>query len=207
MNTLRCSDCNLQKLLCICALLPRIKTKTQLLLVIHKKEVKRTSNTGLLAVRCLENSSYWVRGEEGKEALDFMTLANQGITNLLLYPSADTQPLTPEFLTTLKGPLRLIVPDGNWGQASRTASRIRSSLNPQTVTLPVAIQTNYRLRKELHKDGLATFEAIARAMTCLEGEDIEAQMTPVFRTLVERHLYLRGRLSREEVFGGIPNGA
>lgn len=204
MSAPRCSDCKLHVPLCICEMLPRINTDLRLLLVIHRRELDRPSNTGMFAVKCLAQGEAWVRGAMGTEALDFTKLADDGFTNLLLYPNEDAMVLTPELVAGLKKPVRLIVPDGNWGQASRTASRIRSSLNPQTVIIPPGKRTEYRLRKEMHKDGLATFEAIARVMGLFEGEKVQQELEHFFRILVERSLYMRGRLGKEEVYGGIP---
>ena len=55
--------------------------------------------------------------------------------------------------------------------------------------------TEYRLRAEHRPGGLATFEAIARALRILEGDDgpaIEAAMLAVFHAMVERTLRSRG---------------
>jgi len=54
--------------------------------------------------------------------------------------------------------------------------------------LPREAPSIYRLRAEAHETGLATIEAIARAM-------------------VERTLWSRGELSAAEVTGGVPHGA
>jgi len=65
------------------------------------------------------------------------------------------------------------------------------------------------LRSENREGGLATLEAIARALRILEpeGEAIEAAMLDVFRIMVDRTLWLRGQLSDEQVTGGLPQAA
>ena len=65
----------------------------------------------------------------------------------------------------------------------------------------------YRLRSEAHAHGLATIEAIARALAVLEGPEIEAALELPFRAMVERTLWARGDLEAESVTGGIPEGA
>ena len=65
----------------------------------------------------------------------------------------------------------------------------------------------YRLRSESHPAGLATIEAIARAMGILEGPHVQEALERVFRAMVERTLWVRGSLAAEEVTGGIPEGA
>ena len=59
---LRCPDCRLHRSVCICALLPRIQTRTRLVLVLHQLEARKPTNTGLVAARCLTNSAVVYRG-------------------------------------------------------------------------------------------------------------------------------------------------
>lgn len=64
-----CSGCGLHPQRCLCELIPKLNLKTRLCLVIHSRELKRTTNTGQLAIQSLENSIMRVRGKEG-ESLD-----------------------------------------------------------------------------------------------------------------------------------------
>jgi len=54
--------------------------------------------------------------------------------------------------------------------------------------------------------GLATLEAIARAMGILEGPEVQAALERPFRAMVERTLWSRGSVAAEDVSGGIPTG-
>jgi DTW domain-containing protein YfiP len=47
---------------CICALLPRLETRTRVVLLLHQLEVVKPTNTGLVAARCLVNSAIVYRG-------------------------------------------------------------------------------------------------------------------------------------------------
>ena len=59
----RCLTCGSSLTLCMCAELPRLELRTKIALVIHRHEVLRSSNTGMLAVRALANSELRIRGE------------------------------------------------------------------------------------------------------------------------------------------------
>ena len=48
--------------LCLCPQIKKISSRAKLLLVIHYKELKRTTNSGRLAVAALENSEILTRG-------------------------------------------------------------------------------------------------------------------------------------------------
>jgi DTW domain-containing protein len=200
-----CQTCRLHATLCICALVPRIQTRTRLLLVVSWGEARKPSNTGQLAARCLDNSAVQViRKRTGPIAAP---VVDADALPLVLFPAPDAVPLT-EYAGSSQ-PIALIVPDGSWHQAR--ALKHRAPLRRhRCVTLPQLGPSEYRLRSEPQVDGLATFEAIARALRILEGDRgdaIETAMLAVFRVMVERTLWFRGKLHDHEVTGGVPAAA
>jgi len=189
--------------LCFCAEIPRLVTRTRVLLFIHRFEDRKSTNTGRLAAHCLANSEVLVRGLESEPSRPFS--APPGSRPLLLYPSEGAIPIF-EFAQS-EQPNYLIVPDGTWRQASKVRNRIPGLRDIPRVFLPKAEPTEYRLRSEIHDVGLATIEAIARALGVLEGPEIQHKLLLVFRTFVERTLWSRGSIAASEVSGGIPDGA
>jgi DTW domain-containing protein YfiP len=192
--------------LCVCALIPRIETRTRVLLVIHFAEDRKPTNTGRLATECLVNSEVVVRGHRGDAAAP-LPIAS-GSTPVLLYPAEDAVPLAELAPTLGKTPITLIVPDGNWRQAAKVRQRVPGLREVPCATLPAskAKPSMYRLRSEAHEHGLATIEAIARALGILEDEAVEAALERPFRAMVERTLWVRGDLDTGDVTGGIPEG-
>lgn len=188
--------------LCVCALIPRIETRTRLVLVIHRSEDRKTTNTGRLATECLVNSEVIVRGHEG--AGDVVTFP-EGMRPVLLFPADDAMPIAE--LPRDDRPIALVVPDGNWRQASKVRARVAGMSALPCVRLPVGEPSIYRLRSEAHAHGLATIEAIARAFGVLESDEVRAALELPFRAMVERTLWARGSLADDEVTGGIPEGA
>lgn len=186
--------------LCVCSIVPRLETRTRLVLVIHHTEIRKPTNTGHLAASCLVNSEVHVRGRENVPTRPFEWGES---TPVLLYPHEGEA----EVLTAQDRPVSLIVPDGNWRQAAKVRARVPGLKDVRCVTLPPGPPSSYRLRSEPHPQGLATIEAIARAMGILEGPHVQAALEHVFRAMVERTLWLRGAISTEEVTGGIPEGA
>lgn len=73
------------------------------------------------------------------------------------------------------------------------------------LALPTGMPSTYRLRSEAHEHGLATLEAIARAMG-IEGPHIQEALERPFRAMVERALWARGSLGAAGVTTGIPEG-
>lgn len=189
--------------LCVCALIPRLETRTRLTLIIHRYEDRKPTNTGRLAAECLTNSQVCVRGHLNAPA-DEIEFAS-GYRPILLFPSEDARPL-PELL---EGdlPVQLFVPDGNWRQASKVRARVPGMSKVPCAILPPGPPTSYRLRSEPHAGGLATMEAIARAFGILESKAVQEALELLFFVTVERTLWARGALSDGKVTGGIPLGA
>ena len=81
-----CLGCYLHRSLCICDLIPRLELKTRVALIVHTKELKRTTNTGRLAIRALMNSEMRVRGEhDSKAALDLSDLLSPNYQTFLFF--------------------------------------------------------------------------------------------------------------------------
>lgn len=199
----RCGLCLMHRPLCVCSLVPKLETRTRLVLVIHHTELRKPTNTGNLAASCLVNSEVHVRGREGIPNAP-VTWGDR--TPLLLFPHEGEA----EILVPTDEPVALIVPDGNWRQAAKVRARVPGLEKVRCVTLPPGPPSTYRLRSEPHAHGLATVEAIARALGILEGAagpQVQAAIEHVFRAMVERTLWMRGAIGTEEVTGGIPEGA
>jgi DTW domain-containing protein YfiP len=192
--------------LCICALIPRLETRTRLVLVIHRYEDRKPTNTGRLAAECLANSEVVVRGHEDRPSGPLALPA--GTQPVLLFPHEDAIPL--ERLALSSAPVALVVPDGTWRQASKVRARLPGLQDVPCVALPAGAPSAYRLRFDAHAHGLATLEAIARALAVLEaerGEAVRGALEWVFRAMVERTLWARGSVEAADVTGGIPAGA
>jgi DTW domain-containing protein YfiP len=199
----RCPRCRVHASLCVCALIPRIATRTRLVLVIHRREERKTTNTGRLAVECLSNSQALIRGDESSSRAPFTWDAST--QPLLLYPHADAIPIAR--FAASERPVTLIVPDGTWRQAAKVRTRVPGLGDVPCVSIEPDAPTMYRLRHETRPGGLATIEAIARAMGILEGAHVRSALEEVFRAMVERTLWSRGQLATADVAAGIPAGA
>ena len=192
--------------LCLCSLVPRIETRTRLVLVMHRYEDRKPTNTGRLATLCLPNSEVIVRGQQGEPSAPIVLPADS--QPVLLFPAEDAIPLEPFARSTR--PVALVVPDGTWRQASKARMRVPGLRDVPCVSLPPGVASRYHLRFDAHEHGLATVEAIARALGVLEGErgpEVKQALEQIFRTMVERTLWARGALDRGAVTGGIPEGA
>lgn len=194
-RVLRCARCRMHQEQCLCAHMPRFDVSTRLCLVMHCREVKKPSATGPMALSILSNSELYVHGL-AESPLDLRALFDQGRRVLLLYPEEDAAPLDVLDRTQDSRPISLVVPDGNWRQASRAARRIPGLAQAEKVALPAGQETKWGIRRETKDGGLATFEAIARALGCLESPKVAQEMERYFARVVETTLRTRGNVNK-----------
>jgi DTW domain-containing protein YfiP len=194
----------LHRSLCLCALVPRVATRTRVILVMHQLELNKPTNTGRLALRCLPNSEVLVRGRP-RAGFPGGELGAPGAgPRLLLFPHAEAQPI--ERWRGCPDPVTLVVPDGTWRQAARARRRVAGLEGVPCVALPAPTRSGYRLRQATRPGRLSTLEAIAQALGILEGPDAEGPLEHIHRVMVDRTLWTNGRIAAEAVTGGIPPG-
>ena len=221
---LRCAACRMHRSLCICALLPRLETRTRVVVLIHQLEAPKPTSTGVVAARCLVNSAVVYRGRSPDEAragaaagagtgggasvdeqaARVAALIPPGARAAFLFPHPSAVPLTA--WRDDGAPVTLVVPEGTWRQASRARARLGRVLGLPCVALPDVDRgpARQRLRASARPDRLPTLEAIARALGVLEGPALEAALLHVLGVMTDRTLWSNGRLTRELVTGGVP---
>jgi DTW domain-containing protein len=174
-------------------LIPTLDLKTRVCIVFHVNELKRSSNTGRLALRALLNSEMRVRGG-GREPLDLSDLLTGRYRTFLFYPSADAVELDSNLVARERTPIQLIVPDGTWGQAGKVQSRHPELKDVPRVKIGAPSPSKFHLRAQHRPDGMATLQAIAHGLGVIEGDLVKAQLMKLYDAKVERTLRARGLL-------------
>jgi len=177
--------------LCMCDEFAPLETRTRLVVIMHRREAKKNTNTARVALRTLTNAEVMLRGVDGAP-LDLPQLEDSARRVLVLFPREDAGVLTAELVAADPRPVTLVVPDGTWSQARRLMRRESWLASAEAVLPPPGPPTRYHLRRETATDGLATAEAIARAMGVLEGAAAQAEIERVFDIMVARTLATRG---------------
>lgn len=190
-----CPVCAAARESCLCAVLPRIELATKICLVIHHRELTRSSNTGLLAARALVNSEVRVRGA-GRDTLDLKNALTPQYRTFLLYPSPDAVDLLDALAVHDARPIQLIVPDGTWRQARKLHSRHAELNGVARVKVGVPNDLTYQLRAQRQPGRMATLQAIAHALGVIEGASVRDQLMQLYHAKVERTLIGRGILPR-----------
>ena len=175
----------------MCAEVPRLDLRTKVSLVIHHRELSRSSNTGLLAHQSLVNSDVRIRGES-REALDLSGLLSPEYRSLLFYPSADALELDEELVCQDSRPIQLIVPDGTWRQARKIHLRHPELKNIPRVKIGTPNRGTFQLRSQSRPERMATLQAIACALRIIEGDLVAARLMKLYHARVDRTLRARG---------------
>lgn len=186
-----CPVCAASRTLCLCDVIPRIELKTKVCLVIHRRELRRTSNTGLLAMRALVNSEIRIRGAK-RETLDLKDLLTPQYRSFLFYPSGDAVELNEALVALESTPIQLIVPDGTWRQARKIHSRHHELKDVQRVKISTKNNSVFQLRAQSRPEGMATLQAIAHGLGIIEGDRVRTQLMKLYRAKIERTLSGRG---------------
>lgn len=192
-----CSTCGSSRTLCLCEAVPRIELRTRICLVIHHRELLRSSNTGLLAYRALVNSEMRIRGES-RERLELTDLLTPQYRTFLFYPSGDAVELDGALVAREETPIQLIVPDGTWRQARKIHYRHHELKDVPRVKIGAPKDSTFQLRAQSRPEGMATLQAIAHGLAVIEGEQVGAQLMQLYHAKIERTLVGRGLLRATE---------
>jgi DTW domain-containing protein YfiP len=198
----QCPACRLPGWLCVCAHAPRVATRASLLLVVHIQDLGRTSNTARLLTLAIRNATLLCHGVFPAPA-DVGSHVPAGATPVVLFPGHGAQPLTPEFVAALPSQPALVVPDGNWRQASRMVKRLPLLAGAVKASLPTRAFAGLALRRNLAKHHMSTYEAVVQALGVLEGEAVAGPLLDFYRRATDRMLLVRGRLKPGDVYGGL----
>lgn len=180
---------------CVCALATPIALRTKVLVLVHRIEAFKTTNTGRLAALSLgARLERWGARDGTRPALPEGPI-------LLLFPFDEARPLER---ADAERDATLVVPDGNWPQARKIARRVREGAEERVtiVRLEGERPTGYQgLRRTRREHALSTLEAIAHALRVLEGErgpEVAAQTLALFDAFAARHaMFARGVRAEE----------
>jgi DTW domain-containing protein YfiP len=151
----------------------------------HSKEWGSLANTGQLTRLAIRNAEIRIHG------LPHQTVSSEGLdmgasSTLVLFPGGGSCPLTKKYLAPLPRPLTLLVPDGSWNQAKKMMRRVPMLRHAHRITLEGPSLGLRCSRRNIGADRTSTFEAIARTLGILEGQETENHLLGFFREVLDR---------------------
>jgi DTW domain-containing protein YfiP len=184
-----CLRCYQRREICICPILPTVKTRAEFLILRHIYEAERPSNTGRLVALAMPNSRIIPCGggtRIGLSPIDDEFLRVPG--TWLLWPDGTG---TKSNVLDMTPPVRVVVIDATWQQARRLYSSMPVLWALPRLVLPEPTRSRDRLREQHRSDGMSTLEAVAAAVTKLEGVATAKPLEELYDEVVRRTISLR----------------
>ncbi len=182
-NIENCIRCGLPQHVCICETIERGKISlhsTHIHIVMHEKEVGRSTNTARLVKYIFEDNVHlhiWKRKEPIGLILQAMERAEACV--ILLFPASEISE-TVDVNAVLKRrgvdifkEIHLVVIDGTWQEAGKIIRKTPYLSDLPRLQLTGVLKSSFSLRKNQKEGNLCTSEAVSEALETL-GEKLAA---------------------------------
>ncbi len=185
-----CPTCRRPRVVCYCAHIVPIATRTRVVMVQHRKERDMPIGTLRMAELALPNSTVFV-GVDGLDADARLQAELARPNTYLLFPGPNAVDVNELAAQRGEGdaPLTLVVVDGTWWQARSLLRKTQSLAALPQLRFTPPRPSDYRIRKEPADHCVSTVEAIAYLLGALEGgfARFEPMLQP-FRAMVDAQL-------------------
>jgi DTW domain-containing protein YfiP len=193
----RCAACLLAEPVCICSWMVARNSAVDFILLLHRDEVFKPTNTGrLIADIFPDNVSAfeWSRTQPSAELLAL--LADPARYPVIVFPADEASGRTVHTSApSLEGKrLTLLLLDGTWRQASRMFRSSRWLAGLPVLTFASAQEGRYAVRQKIRDGQLATAEAAAELLR-LCGEEENGEILEDYFLVFNEH-YLSSRSGR-----------
>lgn len=170
-SVVRCEHCQLAVFACICPWRPELEARCEFVLLMHRNEVFKPTNTGRLIADLLPQQTHvfcWSRTEPRQELLDLLSDSRRRC--VIVFPSDANESGSKQrgLVTELRDDGKIttfVLLDGTWKQSGRMFHLSRWLEEIPYVVLPEALVRGYAVRKSHQEHYLSTAEA---AGLCLE---------------------------------------
>ena len=179
----RCRDCFRPVSQCYCEAITTVDTRTEFLILQHRRERTHPFNSARIAARALTNCQLVCDRNEQLAEMQLPIKPSAG----LLYPSRDARLLDqvpPEEL-----PKQLVVIDGTWHQARTLYRDVDVLRTLPCFALAPTTPGQYQIRLEPNETSLSTVEAIAAAVQQMEPDNTDVdRLLDGFYAMIEKQL-------------------
>ena len=197
-SVIRCEVCQLGVFACICSWVPRIQSKCEFILIMHRFEVFKPTNTGRLIADVLPHKTHvfcWSRTEPAAELLQLLNDKNRQC--FIVFPSTNDkeQPKLREIFTQLPINEKIstfIVLDGTWKQSGRMFHLSKWLEDIACVSLPDVLLRSYAMRKSHQDNYLSTAEAAALCLHMAGEVQNSETLLNYFQLFNEHYVATRG---------------
>ncbi len=182
-----CAVCRQPLVRCVCAVLPRVATRTRVVIVQHPRERHHPFGTAALAARALTRAELVIAWRRDQA----LPLPDPAGRTWLLFPGPGSIPIDAALATGR--PDTLVAVDGTWHTAPSLLARHGALAALPRVHLAPTCPGRYRIRAEPAPHCLSTLESLVSALTAIEPEtEGLGALLAAFDAMVEGQLALLG---------------
>lgn len=197
-SVVRCEACLLAVYACICPWKPQLKSGAEFILLLHRLETFKPTNTGRLIADLLPLQTHafcWSRTEPEQALLALLCDPNRQCFLVFPADSPEAKAKPRASFSEIPGngkQATFILLDGTWKQSSRMFHLSRWLEQIPCVVLPQGGARGYAVRKSHQEDYLSTAEAGALCLQMM-GEGNNSQvLLDYFQLFNEHYLATRG---------------
>ncbi|NHN36229.1 DTW domain-containing protein [Pseudomaricurvus alcaniphilus] len=197
----RCQGCLLGLQTCICRWRTPVSSRVEFVLIMHRDEVFKPTNTGRLIADTLPSQCHaylWSRTEPDAELLQL--LADPARQCVLVFPPRPEQPrplASPADLHDDSRTLTFLLLDGTWKQASKMAAKASWLRGIPALDLDAVVADqqpvsgNYQLRQASADHHLSTAEAAALCLRAANQSHASETLLDYFNVFNEHYVSTR----------------
>ncbi|GAB2188830.1 tRNA-uridine aminocarboxypropyltransferase [Sessilibacter sp. MAH1] len=200
-KVIRCKRCQLSR--CICSFREGVNSDIDVILLLHRNEVLKPTNTGRLIADCFPNNTFayvWARTaiDSNLEQL----LKDPTREFLLLFPGEKNPQLTATTITELPQDKKLtvVIIDATWKQARRMY--LQSPWLHQFPCIPLSedqLCGQYGMRKAPRDMQTSTAEAFIAALNNLNKPATAEHLLAYFKIFNQHYLSMRMNVPLEKI--------
>ncbi|WP_460803599.1 tRNA-uridine aminocarboxypropyltransferase [Microbulbifer agarilyticus] len=191
----RCPECQMGDFACMCAWRPQAQSDLDFVLLMHRKELFKPTNTGRLIVDVFPDTPafLWNRLEAPAELKQLLQDPERNC--FVVFPADGTENCSRKVVHSVPASDKkttLIILDGTWKQCSRMIGLSRWLDDVPCLSLPETLVRSYSVRDSGRSHRFSTAEA---AISCLllAGEEQPAlTLQHYFRVFNQHYLATRG---------------
>jgi len=202
----RCAECQLPEVSCICAYRNRVQAEVEFVVLMHRNETYKPTNTGRLIAATIAGTRLiqWVSRNEPGDELKAL-LENPEYQPILVFPPSDDyaeRMISAPLTGSGAGKPLLILLDGTWRQAKRMF-RLSSYLQHLPVISLNEMRTStYALRKAIHEGQLCTAEVAAALLEQLGDIQAGTALEAYYQRFNSHYIASRRRWAKRDSLTG-----
>ncbi|RYY77339.1 MAG: DTW domain-containing protein [Gammaproteobacteria bacterium] len=197
-SVIRCDRCQLATFACICDWQPQLNCDAEFVLLLHRDEVFKPTNTGRLIADLFPSQTHaycWSRTEPEQALMDLLNDKTRQC--FIVYPAnlTDLEAKPRKIFLEIPANEKLktfILLDATWKQSGRMYHLSRWLENVPCIALPEGSLRGYAVRKSHQDNYLSTAEAASLCLQMVNDKKNSEILLDYFQLFNEHYLATRG---------------